>query len=73
MAARGAAIGITFSLYSRSYEVGGTRFGKDNFGSWAVLLKVFSDAMESPASSYGATLEWVNQTLDGNHLYETGE
>jgi hypothetical protein len=62
MAARGAAIGITFSFYPRSYKVGGTRFSKDNFGSWAVLLKVFRNAMESPASSYGATLEWVNET-----------
>jgi hypothetical protein len=54
MAARGAAIGIAFSFYARSYEVGATRFSKDDFGAWAFLLTVFRNTMESPASSFGA-------------------
>ena len=57
MAARGTAIRIAISLYARADEVGGTGFGKDDFRAWAVLLEVFSNSMEGPSSSYGATLE----------------
>lgn len=73
MAARGTAIRIAISLYARADEVGGTGFGKDDFRAWAVLLEVFRNSMEGPSSSYGATLERVNKTLDGNHSYKIGK